>query len=192
MSNISDLDIIITIFSIIYLYFATQNKAICFVFGLLASAVWAYHDFINLNLKFDGVLQLFYVGMSIWGIYSWKHGGKGDSELPISHMAVKDHAYMMVGGIVVGGGIAWLTKNILFTALPYLDAVTTALAIINTVMLVMRKLENWLYWIVIDVIYVYIFIRQGAPLLAGMMGFYGMLAIYGYVEWRQLINKSVT
>jgi nicotinamide mononucleotide transporter len=192
MSNISNLDIIITVFSIIYLYFATQNKAICFVFGLLASAVWAYHDFVNLNLKFDGFLQIFYVGMSIWGLYSWKNGGKGKGELPISRMTVNDHAITIVGGIILGVGIAWLTSNILETALPYLDAVTTAMAIITTVMLVLRKLENWLYWIVIDLVYVYIFIRQGAPLLAGVMGFYGLLAIYGYIEWRQMINKAVT
>jgi len=192
MSNISNLDIIITIFSIIYLYFATQNKAICFVFGLLASALWAYHDFVNLNLKFDGFLQLFYVVMSIWGLYSWKYGGKGRGQLPITRMTTTDHVITIVGGIVVGGGIAWLTMNVLETALPYLDAITTALAIITTVMLVLRKLENWMYWILIDLVYVYIFIRQGAPLLAGVMGFYGLLAIYGYIEWRQLIQKTET
>ncbi|NNF33737.1 MAG: nicotinamide mononucleotide transporter [Saprospiraceae bacterium] len=190
MSNISNLDIMITVFSIIYLYFATQNKAICFLFGLIASAIWAYHDFVNLNLKFDGFLQLFYVAMSIWGLYSWKYGGKGKKELPISRMTAIDHVVSILGGIVVGAGIAWLTMNILETALPYLDAVTTALAIITTIMLVLRKLENWLYWIVIDLVYIYIFIRQGAPLLAGVMGLYGFLAIYGYIEWRRLINNT--
>ena len=57
-------------------YFATQNKAICFVFGLMASGLWAYHDFVNLNLKFDGFLQVFYVGMSIWGLYNWKYSAR--------------------------------------------------------------------------------------------------------------------
>ena len=181
----SGIDILITFLSIIYIFFATQNKVICFVFGLLASGLWAYHDFANLNLKFDGILQIFYVGMSIWGLYSWKYGNEGNRELPISTMTAREHLISIILGISMGIGIAWLTKNMFDTAYPYLDAVTTALAIITTVMLVRRKLENWLYWIVIDLVYVYIFIRQDAPLLAGIMGFYAILAIYGFMEWRQ-------
>ena len=194
MESISDIDIIITFLSIIYIYFATQNKAICFVFGLMASGLWAYHDFVNLNLKFDGFLQVFYVGMSIWGLYNWKYSARKENseELPITEMGMKDHVISILASIVIGVAIAWLTRNIMDTALPYLDAVTTAMAIIATIMLVHRKLENWLYWIVIDLVYVYIFIRQGAPMLAGVMGFYGILAIYGFVEWKSILAKERT
>ncbi len=184
------IDIIITVFSCFYIYFATQNKVVCFVFGMVGSGLWAYHDFVNLNLKFDGFLQIFYVGMSIWGLYSWQYKKGVKEELPVSSMTWVEHVVSISLGVIAGIGIAWLTKNMFDTAYPYLDSVTTALAIITTIMLVRRKLENWLYWIIIDLVYVYIFIRQDAPLLAGIMGFYGLLAIYGYSEWKKIMHSE--
>lgn len=184
------IDIVITFFSILYIYFATQNKAICFVFGLVASGLWAYHDIANLNLKFDGFLQIFYVGMSIWGLYTWKKGSTDQVELPVSRLSIKENVVVIIFSLLLGIGIAWLTKNMFETALPYLDAVTTAFAIAATFMLIWRKIDNWLYWIFIDIAYIYIFIRQDAPLLAGIMGLYGLLAIYGFIEWRRTYLKA--
>ena len=183
-------DFVITILSLFYIYFATQNKAICFVFGLFASGIWAYHDFTNLNLKFDGFLQIFYVGMSIWGLYKWKKGGDDQQELPITKMSTADHLSVIGISALLGIGIAWITRNIMDTSLPYLDAITTAFAIVVTYMLVIRKLENWIYWVAIDLAYVYIFINQSAPLLAGIMGIYTLLAIYGYKEWSKIFNAQ--
>ena len=182
----TSLDILITILSLFYIYFATQNKIVCFVFGLFASGLWAYHDFANLNLKFDGFLQLFYVAMSVWGLYKWKKGTSNNDELPITSMNLKEHFLVIFISLVLGVGLAWITRNIMETALPYLDAITTAFAIVVTYMLIQRKLENWIYWILIDAAYIYIFINQDAPMLAGIMGVYTLLAIYGYNEWRKI------
>jgi nicotinamide mononucleotide transporter len=184
------IDIIITFLSILYIYFATQNKSICFVFGLFASTLWAYHDFANLNLKFDGFLQIFYVGMSVWGLIAWKKNHTHQEELQVTRMSWREHTHTFFVSLIVGVGLAWLTRNALTTALPYLDAITTAFAITATFMLIKRKLENWIYWIFIDITYIYIFIRQDAPLLAGIMGLYGLLAIYGFLEWRRSHLKT--
>ena len=182
----STIDIVITILSIAYIYFATRNNSICFVFGLLASGLWAYHDFVNLNLKFDGMLQVFYVAMSILGLYTWRQAGSENEDRPITSLSRGEHVLAIGVSIVFGLLIAWLTKNILETALPYLDAITTAGAIVSTFLLIYRKLENWIYWVVIDLVYIYIFYRQGAPLLSGVMTLYTVMAIYGYIEWRKI------
>ena len=184
------IDFIITVLSLFYIYYATQNKALCFVFGLMASGLWAYHDFINLNLKFDGFLQIFYVGMSIMGLYFWKKDNSTQQELPISSMSLKEHSLVIVISLGLGIGLAWLTRNIMDTSLPYLDAVTTAFAIMATFILIRRKLQNWIYWIFIDLTYIYIFLKQEAPMLAGIMGVYALLAIYGFWEWKKLYSQE--
>ena len=78
-----------TLFSLIYIYFAVRNESICFVFGLLSAVFWAYESYFLLNLKFDSFLQVFYMIMSVYGLYSWKRGGTGNSERAIGFFGLK-------------------------------------------------------------------------------------------------------
>lgn len=183
------IDWVITGLSLIYVILAAKNLRLCFVFGLLGSAVWAYHDFANLNLKFDGILQIFYVVMSIYGLYRWRTSSEED-DLPITKMTMKDHGIMIVGGIGISIFVALLSAHLFTTELPYLDASTTGMSIIATFFLIHRKLENWLYFIIIDLAYIYIFGTQGAYLLSGIMVVYIVVAVMGYFSWKKELSGT--
>ena len=68
----STLEIISTVLSLIYIVLAVNNKSICFVFGLVASLFWGYVSMFSYNLLFDAILQIFYMGMSLYGLYLWR------------------------------------------------------------------------------------------------------------------------
>ena len=87
----SILETIATLLSLIYIVLAVNNKSICFVFGLVASLVWGYVSMYSYNLLFDTILQIFYVGMSVYGLYLWRSSKDQSEELPITHMTAKDH-----------------------------------------------------------------------------------------------------
>jgi len=80
----------------------------------------------------------------------------------------------------------YMFVSALFTSVATLpDAITTSFSIITTFLLIGRKLENWLYWIVIDVAYVWIYGSTGAILFAVMMVINVGVASYGFWHWRR-------
>ena len=151
----SELEIIATVLSIIYIVLAVNNKVICFIFGLVASLVWAYVSLFSYNLIFDALLQIFYVGMSTYGLYLWR-SDKKEEELLITHMTSKDHWTSIILGFICGVGLAYISGFFYKASWPYLDSLTTAFLMIATYFLVKREIECWIYFIIADAIYIYI------------------------------------
>ncbi len=176
--------------SLIYIYFAVKNKPICFIFGIIASGFWAYESFYVLNLKFDAGLQIFYVLMSGIGIYSWLHGGREKRELPITRFTWIQHTIAIVAGIIVTVIIGYLGSIYLDTVRPILDSITTGFSIIATVMLVRRIIDNWIYLVICDILYIYIYGSQGAILFVIMMVIYAVMGVWGYINWKKLMNVN--
>ena len=187
----SNLEIIATILSIIYIVLAVRNKSLCFVFGLLASLVWGYVSLYSYNLLFDALLQMFYVGMSIYGLYLWGSGKSEREELAITRMSGKEHILTILGGVVLGIGVAYATSFFYKASWPYLDSLTTAFLMIATYFLVQRKLECWIYFVIADAVYIYIYHKQGAELFAIMMVLYTIMAIIGFMQWQKELRTDM-
>lgn len=185
----SPLEIVATVLSLIYIVLAVRNLSLCFVFGLAASLVWGYVSFYDYNLVFDAILQLFYVGMSIYGIYEWRSDDGSKTVLPITHMTAKDHMATIVIGVIVGVGLAYITGLFYAASWPYLDSLTTAFLMLATYHLVKRRIETWIYFIIADAIYIYIYIAQGAILFAYMMIIFTIMAAVGYWQWKREMAK---
>lgn len=176
-------EIVATILSLIYVVLAIRNRPICFIFGAIASIAWGYVSFFQYHLAFDALLQIFYVLMSIYGIYQWRSAYE-EIELPITRMQIRDHIITLLGSIGVGLLVAYITLQFYDIAWPYLDSVTTGMLIFATYWLTQRKLENWIYFIMADATYIYIYWQSGAEAFAGMMVLYTIMAVLGYWSWR--------
>lgn len=177
-----------TVFSIIYIVFAVQNKSICFVFGFISSLCWAYVSYFEFNLLFDGLLQMFYVLMSIIGLYHWRFGKKNKTEVPITHISKLDNLKLIAFGVLISVGLAWVADFYLEIDKSIADALTTGFSIIATYLLILRKIENWIYFIVCNLIYViYIYPSQGAYLLMSIMIIFTIMAFVGYYQWRKIM-----
>ncbi len=172
------------VFSLVYIFLAIQNKPVCFLFGFVSSLFWAYESYFLLNLKFDAGLQAFYLLMSIWGIYHWKKGNNGE-EAVIHTKPLSFHLIIITAIVILGILLAAIIGPMLSTNLPYLDAITTVALIFATVLLVRRNLENWIYFIVADMTYIYIYGNSGAWLFVLIMLIYTVMAFVGLKQWRQ-------
>lgn len=187
----STLEIIATLLSLIYIVLAVNNKSICFVFGIFASLVWGYVSLFSYNLLFDAILQIFYVGMSVYGLYLWRSDRDQSEELPITHMTYNDHWITIGSGVVLGLGVAIITSFFFKFSWPYLDSLTTAFLMMATYYLVKRKIECWTYFVIADAIYIYIYWAQGATLFAGMMIVYTIMAVVGYWQWGREMKRKI-
>ncbi len=193
LATFTKYDWLANIFSIIYIWLAVKNKSACFIFGLLASACWAYVSLVQYNLLFDCVLQGYYGLMSVYGIVMWSKGSDNPSEeLKITNLTLKDHVKVIVVGFIIGLLLAYIVDMYFLFDKTYIDSLTTSYLILATFLLVKRKLENWIYFIVCDLIYAfYIYPSQGAYLFSIMMIIFTFMAVLGYIRWKSEILNYV-
>ena len=178
------LDWIITATALIYVYLAARENPWCWAWGGISCVLWAYVSFTQYELWLDALLQVYYVGMSVYGLYRWKFGAAlaKAATLPITEWPIKKHAALWLLGIplslLFGYGFAEYTP----AAATYLDAFTTVFAILTTYLVVQKVRSNWLYWIGIDVALLYLYASRGAYLFATLMVVYIAIAAWGW--WR--------
>jgi nicotinamide mononucleotide transporter len=96
----------------------------------------------------------------------------------------------------VGFFIAWgVVYYILITwtnsTVPVLDSFTNALSFVGLWALARKYLEQWLFWIVVDVVCCVLYIQKGIPFKAGLYGLYVLIAIAGYYKWKKMMSKDV-
>ncbi|MEZ4951299.1 MAG: nicotinamide riboside transporter PnuC [Saprospiraceae bacterium] len=178
-------EILAVLFGLAYVILAAKNSPWCWLWGILSSLLWAWATYDLYSLYIDALLQIFYAGISIWGIYAWLYGGKDQKELPITHLTKVQH----IGWISLGAGltvlIGYFFKTYTEAAATYLDSFTTIFSIITTFFVIKRKLENWLYWIVIDAVYVYLYWSRGSTFFTILLALYLVIAVVGYFKWKE-------
>jgi len=205
------LDWLALLTSLAYVWLAARDSNWCWLFAAVSTAVWAWQSFFVYQLISDGFLQLFYLVMAGVGIWRWSRLNKGaparrsevgltsagrsqedlldDGMLKtvpsIKKMTVTEHGYTLLFGFLGGAAMYFFVSGVFTSAATLPDALTTAFSIATTFLLVWRKLENWLYWIVIDAVYVWIYLKTGAALFALMMIINIGMAVYGYFNWRR-------
>lgn len=167
-----------------YLVLAIVQNTWCWVAAFVSTSIYAVLMY-QARLYMEAALQLFYLGMAVYGWYSWRHGPGPGHSLPVSTWAARRHgaALAVIAALTLASGAAldaWSEA-----ALPYLDSFTTWGAIVTTWMVARKLLENWLYWFVIDSASIYLYISRGLYLTAALFAFYLVLIVFGYVAWRR-------
>ncbi len=168
---------------IVYVILAARERSLCWLFGIVSSICIAWDDFLSFQLYADGILQVIYVVLGVIGLYRWKFGGREDSKLQISEHPVRQHIVAVAASVLLSLPIAYLLLTYTDASFGYVDVLTTILSLYATWLLINKILSNWLYWIVIDAVYVYLFYNTGGLLVAMLYAVYFVVAIYGYAIW---------
>ena len=137
-------------------------------------------------------LQIVYFGLSIYGWYEWLHGGRGRSTLEVSRTAMRTWLGVTAATLCIWGVLVLVTRRIPGATQGYADAGTTAVSLVAEWMLAKKLLENWALWIMIDAVYVGLFVADRLYLLAINYALYLVLAVAGYVAWRRTVQRHET
>ncbi len=169
----------------VYLYFSIRQNILLWPFGLLNSLIYIYVYYVSAFYA-DMSLQFYYVAVSIYG---WIHWKKGDTEegLPVSSVSFQGWLWLIFSGLLL-----WILLYQLLlltpTDVPLGDAFTTAYSIVATWMLARKILENWLFWIVVDLVSMILYIYKDLWATAVLFGVYTVVAIIGYNSWKKSMN----
>lgn len=174
-------------FGLVYVFLAAANRPSCWIFGIISCGFWAYGTFTHYGLYFDMALNVFYVIIGFWGLYSWLYTGEGGNERSISELKWTKHTYLIGVGGLITIIIAYFFSLYTSANAPYIDAFTTIFSVLATFLLVYKIHSNWIYWIITDATYVFLYIMRGADLYAALFIINTILAVYGYYRWKKLI-----
>ena len=169
-----------------YSALAVWRSRWCWVCGGLSSLVLVYLA-ARAGLPMQAALQVYYVAVSIYGFRRWQQ--QRDSPIAVSTWPLRSHLIALLAIIGVSAVSAhWLSAET-GAAWPFLDSLTTWASLLATWLVVSMKLENWLYWIAIDSVLVFLFAAQSLPSVALLYLMYLAIAAAGYVTWRRALQR---
>lgn len=176
--------------AIAYLILAIKQNIWCWPAAFFSTLIYSI-IFFDVSLLMDSALNVYYLIMAIYGWYTWKYGGRlQNKELEVSTYGliknIKIIALLSVISLVFG----FVMSNYTSADFAYIDSFTTIFAIFTTYMLAQKVLENWIYWIVIDFISIYIYIQKGLNLTAILFVIYTVLAFVAYRKWKEEYETS--
>jgi nicotinamide mononucleotide transporter len=166
-----------------YAVLAARRNRWCWAAGALSSACVAVVAGVS-ALPMQSALQVFYVFMAAYGWWSWTRS-TSKNELTVGRWPLNNHLVALVALTAVTFVSArWLAAET-NAAWPLLDSATTWFSLFATWLAARARLENWLYWIVIDTVLVYLFYVQGSVPMALLNLLFIGIAAAGYIAWRR-------
>ena len=181
-------EVIATIAGAGYAVLAARRNRLCWVAGAVSSALAALLAGLR-GLPMQSGLQIFFVGMSVYGWVSWTRQ-LSEGELPVGLWPHQWH----IGAALCVMALSFISAHLLAArtdaAWPFLDSLTTWFSLLATWLAARAKLENWLYWIAIDGVLVFLFYVQDLPFLALLNVLFIGIAAAGYVAWRRTLRAQ--
>lgn len=150
------------------------------IVGVVLYAIVFYQARYYLNVG----LQVVYFVLSIHGWYEWLHGGANKSELHVRRTTTRQWIACGIAGVILTAALYWLTLKI-NGASPISDAVTTGFSVVGQWMLNEKLLENWVIWLIVDLIYVPMLYSGGQKGSAILYAVLCVLCVKGFIDWRK-------
>ena len=177
------------VLALAYVFLAIRQSFWCWPAAALSAAIYTML-FLEGRLYMESLLQLFYVAMAGYGLWQWKFAGTHGASLAVSTRPWRWHIVAVALVVVVSLAVSWLMLRYTNAEEVWLDTLTTVASLLTTWMVARKIVENWLYWVVIDAFYVYLFATKGFTLTAILYALYLAMAAYGFYTWRKSFFAS--
>tara|TARA_R110002074_G_scaffold197610_6_gene364745 strand:- start:15759 stop:16391 length:633 start_codon:yes stop_codon:yes gene_type:complete len=186
------LEIVAVIFGLLSVWFSKQNNIWVYPTGLISTSIFVYLLF-TWGLIGDMLINVYYFIMSLYGWYIWTRKVDAEHFTPITSVTKKENRISIF--IFIGTVIFVLVVYQVFDKwnswTAYVDTITTAIFFVGMWLMAKRKVENWIYWIVGDIISVPLYFYKGFTFTSFQYLIFTILAIYGYNAWKKNISKNL-
>jgi nicotinamide mononucleotide transporter len=167
---------------IAYLLLAMRESLWCWYAAFVSTAIFLVL-FWDVGLLMESGLQVYYLVMAVYGWWHWRRGQHGAAGLAISSWGLRQHLAAVAAVLAASFVSGSLLHQHTGAALPYLDSFTTWGSILTTWMVARKVLENWLYWLVIDSVSIFLYLDRELYLTALLFAAYLIIVIFGYRKW---------
>tara|TARA_R100000935_G_C2814958_1_gene156842 strand:- start:520 stop:1155 length:636 start_codon:yes stop_codon:yes gene_type:complete len=187
------LEIIAVIFGFLSVWYAKQDNILVYPTGIISTAIFVYILAIY-SLLGDMMINGYYFAMSIYGWYIWTRKIDNTHYTPITKTTKRENkqsVFIFIATLVFVFAIYEIfDKWDSWTA--FVDTFTTAIFFVGMWLMAKKKIENWIYWIIGDLISVPLYLYKGLVFTSFQYLLFTVIAIYGYRAWKQNLNKPET
>lgn len=186
------IELIGTIVGLVYLLLEYRASIYMWLVGIIMPAIYIY-IYYSAGLYANFGINIYYLLAAIYGYLSWRGllGKKGQEEsFSITRTPKRGWCIAGVMYVVAQAFITWLLINYTDSATPIMDAFTTALSIVGMWMLARGYIEQWWIWCVVDLASSALYWHTGLHFTAGLYLVYAIVAVFGYMKWKSMINNE--
>ena len=153
-------------------------------FGLVMVALYAI-IFREAKLYSDALLQVFFFVVQIYGWANWSRSAADTGEVRVERLAPTTLVRALIGSGVAIVGWGWGMHRLTDAAYPWWDGAVAVLSVVAQVMMSRRLIENWLWWIAVDLLAIGLYAAKDLWLTAGLYVVFLVLATWGLIDWRR-------
>lgn len=187
------LELIGVFFGFLSVWYSKQDNILVYPTGIISTAIFVYILAIY-GLLGDMMINAYYFVMSIYGWYIWTRKVDETHYTPITKTTKKEQKtsiYIFVGSLILVFALyEFFEKWNSWTA--YVDTITTAIFFVGMWLMAKKKVENWIYWIIGDIISVPLYLYKGLVFTSFQYLLFTIIAIYGYRAWKRNLNIPET
>ena len=173
--------------SVAYVSFAAYQKKIAWIFAFISSAIYVYLCFES-RLYLDSFLQMFYVLAAVYGWITWSRT-KDENMLRIKPL--KFHLISIIFIAFLSIVLGFIMQRFTNQAAPFVDAPITLFSLFATYLVAQKVVENWWYWIVIDIICIPLFYSRGLYVTSILYVVYTIMALVALIQWKRNYRVAV-
>lgn len=189
------IEAIAALLGILSVWFARKENILVFPFGIANVAIYIYICFAA-RLYANAGINAVYLISNIFGWYMWARTGDDNGILQITRNSRLQNTLSWVAVAIIYLSVFFLLRRVndgdksyLQSWLPWIDASNTSFFLVATLLMAIKKLENWQFWIVGNIISIPIYASQGLYFTSIQYSVFLVLAILGWKEWKVKVNN---
>jgi nicotinamide mononucleotide transporter len=191
-SHLIVLEMIGVFFGFLSVWYSKQENILVFPTGIISTGIFVY-ILLVFGLLGDMLINAYYFSMSVFGWYVWTRKVDDSHFTPVTRTTLQEKKWsvaLFVSTILFVCVVYWIfDKFNNWTA--YVDTFTTAIFFVGMWLMAKKKLENWIYWIIGDIISVPLYLYKGLIFTSLQFFLFTIIAIYGYLAWKKSINNNL-
>jgi nicotinamide mononucleotide transporter len=185
------LEITAVLFGLLSVWYAKKDNICVFPTGIINTAIYVYLLW-KWSLLGDMMINFYYVIMSVYGWYHWTRTKNDVVQFPISRMTTAEKKWsaiiFLLTILFVVAVYTFFDKFTHWTS--YVDTLVTGIFFVGMWLMARRKVENWILWILGDVISIPMYFAKGYTFTSIQYFIFTIIAVFGYIEWKKTLNNS--
>lgn len=182
----SPVELIASLLGVIAVWLTVRQNPWCWPVGLAMVSLYAWF-FLDARLYSQVLLHCVFAAMQLYGWWAWTRGATDERGRPVTRASGREVsigiASAAFGSLLLGSAMANFTE----AAFPWIDATLTAFSLLAQLWMALKRLQCWMLWIAVDVLFVGFFSYQGYWLTAGLYALFTGFAIMGLRQWRMAL-----
>lgn len=183
------LEIVAVIFGLLSVWYAKKANILVYPTGIISVVIYMYICFFA-KLYADMGINFVYFVMSIYGWVVWTQKKAGKESRPITTCSKRCHIINIAMFVFFFLSLSYVLKNYTDSNVPIWDSLTTSIFIVGMYLMALKKVENWIPWIIADAISIPLYFYKNLVFTSLQFAIFLVLAILGYIEWMKIYQND--